>query len=96
MPGRPGARVPAVTLTGPSPATRMPIPPDRSFCTRLVAPPKRYVRRRVAPKEATMLPRWTLTRGGVLKAGINWRGGGGRPRRVRSLTTIALATERRP
>jgi hypothetical protein len=43
-----------------------------------------------------MLPRWTLTRGGVLKAGINWRGGGGRPRRVRSLTTIALATERRP
>ena len=71
-------------------------PPDRSFRTRLVPPPKRYVRRRVAPKEATMLPRLILTRGGVLKAGINWRGGGGRPRRVRSLTTIALATERRP
>jgi hypothetical protein len=44
-----------------------------------------------------MLPRWTLTRRrGVLKAGINWRGGGGRPRRVRSLTAIALAAERSP
>jgi hypothetical protein len=31
------------------------------------------------PKEATLLPRWTLTRRGVLKAGINGRGGGGRP-----------------